>query len=200
MEFGHVKRSTEELINASVARQKLWMSRMRERGKALLKYLAKHSVKTMQTIVAVTPLVNKLQDNDVSRQSYWNKLVYLLSVFSVLAVIALAGWLLFGQSYVQTTNHIVETEMISEEQPLEAEPIVQPVEEIEHVSQPEPKPTVKTVALIDDTDYTVQKGDCLWDIAVIKFGDGFKYKVLAEYNDITDPDRIYPGQVLKMPR
>ena len=46
--------------------------------------------------------------------------------------------------------------------------------------------------------YTVKKGDCLWNIAKNQLGDGTKYKEIAQKNGISDPNRIYPGQVLKL--
>ena len=46
--------------------------------------------------------------------------------------------------------------------------------------------------------YTVKKGDCLWNIAKKQLGDGTKYKEIAKKNGISDPNRIYPGQVLKL--
>ncbi|MBO5150435.1 MAG: LysM peptidoglycan-binding domain-containing protein [Anaerotignum sp.] len=46
--------------------------------------------------------------------------------------------------------------------------------------------------------YTVKKGDCLWNIAKKQLGDGAKYKEIAQKNGISDPNRIYPGQILKL--
>lgn len=46
--------------------------------------------------------------------------------------------------------------------------------------------------------YTVKKGDCLWAIAKRELGDGKKYREIAEKNGISDPDRIFPGQVLAL--
>ena len=46
--------------------------------------------------------------------------------------------------------------------------------------------------------YTVKKGDCLWNIAKKQLGDGAKYKEIARKNGISNPDLIYPGQVLKL--
>lgn len=46
--------------------------------------------------------------------------------------------------------------------------------------------------------YTVKKGDCLWNIAKKQLGDGTKYKEIAKKNGISDPNKIYPGQVLKL--
>ena len=47
-------------------------------------------------------------------------------------------------------------------------------------------------------NYTVQKGDSLWSIAKKQLGDGTKYKEIAQKNGIANPNRIYPGQVLKL--
>lgn len=49
--------------------------------------------------------------------------------------------------------------------------------------------------------YTVQKGDSLSKIAQEQFGDGKKWKAIFEANrdQITNPDLIHPGQVLKIP-
>ena len=48
--------------------------------------------------------------------------------------------------------------------------------------------------------YTVQSGDCLWSLAEKYYGDGSQYKKLAAANpEITNPNLIYPGQVLTIP-
>ena len=49
--------------------------------------------------------------------------------------------------------------------------------------------------------YTVQKGDCLWNIAKKYYGNGSKYTVIAEANKdkIKSPNLIHPGQVLIIP-
>lgn len=48
----------------------------------------------------------------------------------------------------------------------------------------------------DQTIYTVKAGDTLSGIAA-RFGT--TYQVLAQLNGISDPDRIYPGQTLRIP-
>lgn len=52
-----------------------------------------------------------------------------------------------------------------------------------------------------EVTYTVQKGDSLSKIARDKYGDGTKWKAIFEANrdQITNPDLIHPGQVLKIP-
>lgn len=51
--------------------------------------------------------------------------------------------------------------------------------------------------------YTVQKGDTLWKISEEQYGKGkgAKYNVIFEANKpmLTHPDKIYPGQVLRIP-
>lgn len=47
-----------------------------------------------------------------------------------------------------------------------------------------------------DGTYTVKSGDVLWKIGKEL---GLDWKELAEYNDIKDPSRIYPGQTLNIP-
>lgn len=53
---------------------------------------------------------------------------------------------------------------------------------------------------IDGDSYTVVEGDWLSKIAGRAYGDIFAYKKLAEVNNIQNPDLIFPGQVLKIPR
>jgi nucleoid-associated protein YgaU len=54
------------------------------------------------------------------------------------------------------------------------------------------------------TTYVVKKGDCLWRIARYKdvYGDGFLWPVIYDTNKklLKNPNRIYPGQSLLIPR
>ncbi len=49
--------------------------------------------------------------------------------------------------------------------------------------------------------HTVEKGDTLSKIAKKVYGNAMKYPVIFEANKpmLTDPDKIYPGQVLRIP-
>ena len=60
-------------------------------------------------------------------------------------------------------------------------------------SLPQPKPKEQT--------YTVQSGDTLSKISKQFFGDSNKYMTIynANRDQLSDPDKIKPGQVLKIP-
>ncbi len=49
--------------------------------------------------------------------------------------------------------------------------------------------------------HTVERGDTLSKIAKTHYGNAMKYPVIFEANKpmLTDPDKIYPGQVLRIP-
>ncbi len=49
--------------------------------------------------------------------------------------------------------------------------------------------------------HTVERGDTLSKIAKEHYGDAMKYPVIFEANKpmLKDPDKIYPGQVLRVP-
>ena len=49
--------------------------------------------------------------------------------------------------------------------------------------------------------HTVERGDTLSGIAKRYYGNAMKYPVIFEANKpmLTDPDKIYPGQVLRIP-
>ncbi|MCL5434953.1 MAG: LysM peptidoglycan-binding domain-containing protein [Patescibacteria group bacterium] len=53
---------------------------------------------------------------------------------------------------------------------------------------------------ITGSTYTIQKGDYLWVIAVRAYGDGFRWPEIAKANNLTNPDLIHSGNVLKLPR
>ncbi len=49
------------------------------------------------------------------------------------------------------------------------------------------------------TTYTVQRGDTLGKIAKRVYGDPYKYPLIQQANNITNPSRIWVGQVLIIP-
>lgn len=53
----------------------------------------------------------------------------------------------------------------------------------------------------DPVFHTVEKGDTLWAIAKKTLGNGNRYMEIFDANTpmLTHPDKIYPGQVLRIP-
>jgi nucleoid-associated protein YgaU len=49
--------------------------------------------------------------------------------------------------------------------------------------------------------YTVKAGDSLSKIAKVHYGDAMKYMAIFEANTpmLKDPNKIYPGQTLRIP-
>lgn len=63
------------------------------------------------------------------------------------------------------------------------------------------QPQRETSQAPQQTTYTVKSGDCLWNIAKKYLGDGSRYNEIYELNKdkITNPNLIYPNQVLTLP-
>jgi nucleoid-associated protein YgaU len=61
--------------------------------------------------------------------------------------------------------------------------------------------TVQTSSSITthDNTYTVVKGDTLWTIAQRTYGSGFDWKQISTANKVSDPTKLEPGTVLKLP-
>ena len=51
----------------------------------------------------------------------------------------------------------------------------------------------------DDTFYTVRRGDCLWVIARNFLRRGILFSIIADRNNIENPDLIFPEQILEIP-
>lgn len=54
----------------------------------------------------------------------------------------------------------------------------------------------------DDEFYIIEKGDTLWKIAEKAYGNGSKYTAIFDANRevIEDPDLIFPGQKIRIPK
>jgi LysM repeat protein len=61
-------------------------------------------------------------------------------------------------------------------------------------------PLLVTAQMQEYEDYTVKRGDTLWDISNKELKDSFLWpKVWKENPEIKNPDLIYPGQKIKIP-
>jgi LysM repeat protein len=71
----------------------------------------------------------------------------------------------------------------------------------EEPPEPPPPPPPTPPPTPEPTTYVVQPGDTLWRIAAKVYGDGSLWRIIFEANrdTLSDPGRIRPGQVLKIP-
>lgn len=53
---------------------------------------------------------------------------------------------------------------------------------------------------INSETYVVQKGDSLWEIAVKAYADGYKWPEIAKANNIENPNLIFAGNTMQLPR
>lgn len=65
----------------------------------------------------------------------------------------------------------------------------QPLGPPEAQAQPQPAAT-----------HEVQEGDTLWSIAEQHYGDGQRWRDIADYNNINDPADLRAGQQLELPQ
>ena len=77
----------------------------------------------------------------------------------------------------------------------EKEKVILAVGNVEGISEVEAD--VETETLF----HTVEKGDTLWAVSQKTLGDGSRYNEIFEANKpmLKHPDKIYPGQVLRIP-
>jgi nucleoid-associated protein YgaU len=52
---------------------------------------------------------------------------------------------------------------------------------------------------ITGSSYTIQSGDCLWNIAQAAYGDGYLWSKIAAANNLTTPDLIFAGNRITLP-
>lgn len=63
-----------------------------------------------------------------------------------------------------------------------------------------PPASLSQIDAIKENSYTVVKGENLWDIAVRAYADGYQWPRIAKENNLSNPDLIHSGNVLKIPR
>lgn len=105
---------------------------------------------------------------------------------------------------VQEIETKVEEEPKHEELEPEPEPIAPPAqeEEVVVVEQAElvvPEQPPVTPEKPKDIDYKIKWGDTLWDIADTYYKNPWRYKYIAKFNHIKDPDYIISGTYITIP-
>lgn len=93
---------------------------------------------------------------------------------------------------IAKANNLANPNLISPDQELTIPKIEVTKEEAKEV-RPEMEP-------ITGEKYTVEKGDCLWFIALRTYGDPYKWSEIAQANKLGNPDLIHPGNVLVIPK
>lgn len=68
------------------------------------------------------------------------------------------------------------------------------------ITTPQPTAQPTTVQQSNPTEYVVQSGDNLWNIAVKSYGDGFMWTKIAQANKLANPHIIHSGNRLTLPR
>ena len=83
----------------------------------------------------------------------------------------------------------------------EKEKIILAVGNVAGVAKVDEKLETPEPAAAKPVFHTVVKGDTLWKIAERTLGKGGRYPEIFEANRpmLSDPDKIYPGQVLRIP-
>ena len=137
----------------------------------------KVSKEPFQFIVVRQMPDGKLQFNNdmtVSMESYTIK-EEAKNGFDLMVSVKLKQYRSYGTKIVKVENNKASVEPVREQ-----------------TNSPAPK---------QETTYTVQKGDCLWNIAKKFYGNGSKYTKIYEANKdkIKNPNLIYPDQVLVIP-
>ena len=66
--------------------------------------------------------------------------------------------------------------------------------------QEEPVAMVPVGQKVAGSSYVIAEGDTLWDIAVRAYGDGYRWGEIATANSIVNPNLIYTGNSLNIPR
>lgn len=102
----------------------------------------------------------------------------------------LEAWSDSGNSAIVTTEPTVDTDATDD-----VPPATHPGPVLLPVTVNGDHPSVQA----DSQSYSVQAGDTLWDIAERVYGDGAQYQRIADASGITNPDLIFPGQVLTIP-
>lgn len=61
-------------------------------------------------------------------------------------------------------------------------------------------PTGEIASRIETGSYQVREGDNLWEISVRAYGDGYKWVEVARANNLANPDLLFVGTELILPR
>lgn len=131
------------------------------------------------------------------------RLVSSLILFVVIAAVvflAVKTWFYLRNPDTKDTSASTSSQMVDES----TDETLPPDETVVETTQE----TAGEDAVIEETEavgnaagttYTIKKGDNLFQISKKFYGNANKYKLIMEANNITDENKIFAGQVLKIP-
>lgn len=111
---------------------------------------------------------------------------------------------ILSENNYQTEDSDIQQDIQNEEVAAEPEPAPEAVEDTVVVA-PEPEvvvpvpPAPKPVEKAKDIKYRIRWGDTLWDISDAYYKNPWRYKKIARYNKIKDPDLIISGTDILIP-
>ena len=145
--------------------------------------------------------------------------ICLLATAAILFILP-SRYNLITRAAEKTPQAIQTTEPIKEEAVAEAPAEEEPEPEVEAEKEPEPEvPSAKEeeIIIIEKAEevvpeqppvveekpkniiYKIKWGDTLWDIANTYYKNPWRYKEIARYNGIKDPDHIVSGTIIEIP-
>ncbi|MGN0729292.1 Hsp70 family protein [Treponema sp.] len=109
-----------------------------------------------------------------------------------------------AENELQEQEFPVDEEPVSQEPPVEIFPEPLPAKEDEIVVAETPaavipEPPAPSPEPVKDIRYKIVWGDTLWDISTAYYKTPWKYKRIADYNGIRNPDRIISGKWILIP-
>jgi hypothetical protein len=148
-----------------------------------------------------------------TRERTGRGLLWLLLVLILLLLGVLAWWFFFNSSDGDASAMDAPPETVapaddSDREPAEPEPAEPEPAEPEPVA---PAPDDSDAGTTEDTlpqngsgtfapeDYQIKWGDTLWDISKMFYGTPWRFPELARENLISDPDRIYADDSIRIP-
>lgn len=102
---------------------------------------------------------------------------------------------LINKSHAPRNSHAVEAQTEPGSQ-------AEAVDGLETTDAANPATDGATDAPAETVSYTIERGDCLWNIAKEHMGDGLKWQEIYELNQNvlgSNPDLIYPGTTIQLP-
>lgn len=111
---------------------------------------------------------------------------------------------ILSENNSQTEDYDIQQDIQNEEVAAEPEPAPEAVEDTVVVA-PEPEvvvpvpPAPKPVEKAKDIKYRIRWGDTLWDISDAYYKNPWRYKKIARYNKIKNPDLIISGTDILIP-